>query len=77
MPGRTSSFYFKGKNTKIASIARDPGVGDILKGSERRSCLRVGAQLTRAVSGYNIRAETHDRDAKDTFKVQNRSQAPW
>jgi len=37
VPGRTSSFYFKGKPTKIPDIARELGVANVLEGSVRRS----------------------------------------
>jgi TolB-like protein len=36
VPGRTSSFYFKGKQTTIADIARTLGVAHVLEGSVRR-----------------------------------------
>ena len=54
VPGRTSSFYFKGKPTKIPDIARELGVAQVLEGSIRLSGnhLRVTAQLVRANDGY-------------------------
>ena len=70
---RTSSFYFKGKQTKIQDIARELGVAHILEGSIRRAGdqLRVTAQLIRADNGYHLWSETYDRDLKDLFKVQD------
>jgi TolB-like protein/Tfp pilus assembly protein PilF len=70
---RTSSFYFKGKATKIPDIARDLGVAHVLEGSVRRSGnhLRVTAQLIRADNGYHLWSETYDRDVHDVFKVQD------
>jgi len=70
---RTSSFYFKGKQTKIQDIARELGVAHILEGSIRRvgDQLRVTAQLIRADNGYHMWSETYDRDLKDLFRVQD------
>jgi TolB-like protein len=73
VPGRTSSFYFKGKSTKIPDIARELGVADVLEGSVRQSGnrLRVTAQLIRADNGYHLWSETFDRDLHDVFETQD------
>jgi TolB-like protein/Tfp pilus assembly protein PilF len=73
VPGRTSSFYFKGKRTTIAEIAKTLGVAHVLEGSVRRSgnTLRVTAQLVRADNGYDMWSETYDRKLDDIFKVQD------
>ena len=73
VPARTSSFYFKGKQTKIPDIARELGVVNVLEGSIRRSGdhLRVTAQLVRADNGYHLWSETYDRELRDVFKVQD------
>jgi TolB-like protein/tetratricopeptide (TPR) repeat protein len=73
VPARTSSFYFKGKPTKVPDIARELGVANVLEGSIRRSGnrLRVTAQLVRADSGYHLWSETYDRPLDDVFKVQD------
>ncbi len=73
VPARTSSFYFKGKPTKIPDIARELGVVNVLEGSIRRSGdhLRVTAQLVRADNGYHLWSETYDRELRDVFKVQD------
>src|SRR6266446_5915884 len=46
VPARTSSFYFKGKQTTIADIAKALGVAHVLEGSVRKSgnTLRITAQ---------------------------------
>jgi adenylate cyclase len=53
---RTSSFYFKGKATKLEEIGRELGVVHILEGSIRRfgDRLRVTAQLVRADDGFHL-----------------------
>ena len=73
VPARTSSFYFKGKQTKVPDIARELGVVNVLEGSIRRSGdhLRVTAQLVRADNGYHLWSETYDRELRDVFKVQD------
>jgi TolB-like protein len=73
VPARTSSFYFKGKSTKIPDIARELGVTHVLEGSVRRSGnqIRVTAQLVRADNGYHLWSEDYDRDLRDVFKVQD------
>jgi TolB-like protein len=73
VPARTSSFYFKGKPTKVPEIARELGVAQVLEGSIRRSGdrIRVTAQLVRADNGYHLWSETYDRPLDDVFKVQD------
>ncbi len=73
VPARTSSFYFKDTPTKIADIARELGVAQILEGSVRLSGnrLRVTVKLARADTGYQLWSETYDRDLEDVFAVQD------
>ncbi len=73
VPARTSSFYFKGKSTKIQDIAKELGVAHILEGSVRKSGdhLRVTAQLVRADNGFHLWSETYDRQLEDVFKTQD------
>jgi TolB-like protein/Tfp pilus assembly protein PilF len=73
VPARTSSFYFKGKQTTIAEIAKALGVAHVLEGSVRKSgdTLRITAQLVRVNDGYDIWSETYDRKLDDIFKVQD------
>jgi len=73
VPARTSSFYFKGKQTRISDIARELAVAHVLEGSVRKSGnrLRITAQLIRADNGYHVWSETYDRTLDDIFKVQD------
>jgi TolB-like protein/cytochrome c-type biogenesis protein CcmH/NrfG len=73
VPARTSSFYFKGKQTTIADVAKALRVLYVLEGSVRKSggAIRVTAQLIRADNGYHIWSETYDRKLDDVFKVQD------
>jgi TolB-like protein/tetratricopeptide (TPR) repeat protein len=72
VPARRSSFYFKGKNEKLATIARELRVAHVLEGSVRKvgDRLRITAQLVRVDNGYQLWSQTFDRDAHDIFKVQ-------
>jgi TolB-like protein len=72
VPARTSSFYYKGKQSTIADISRALGVMYVLEGSVRRSSdhLRVSAQLVRADTGYTVWSQIYDRNVDDTFRVQ-------
>ncbi len=72
VPARTSSFYFKGRQTKISDIGRELGVSHVLEGSVRKSGnrIRVTAQLNRVDSGYHLWSATYDRELDDIFKVQ-------
>jgi TolB-like protein len=73
VPARTSSFYFKGKQTTIKDIAVALGVSHVLEGSVRTSGknLRITAQLIRVDNGYHLWSETYDRKPDDIFKIQD------
>jgi TolB-like protein/Tfp pilus assembly protein PilF len=70
--GRTSSFYFKGKDVDLDTIAHKLNVGAILEGSVRRSShtVRVTTQLINTVTGFHLWSETYDRDLGDVLKLQ-------
>ena len=69
---RTSSFYFKGKDVDLSTIAHKLSVASVLEGSVRRSghTIRITAQLNNAVTGYHLWSETYDRDLKDVLNLQ-------
>jgi TolB-like protein len=69
---RTSSFYFKGKDIDLATVAHKLNVGAVLEGSVRRSAhtIRITAQLNNAVTGYHLWSHTYDRDLGDVLKLQ-------
>ena len=69
---RTSSFSYKGKDVKIADMARELNVGYVLEGSVRRdgSRVRITAQLVDARSDTHMWSETYDRELDDIFAVQ-------
>jgi TolB-like protein len=71
--GRTSSFSFKGKDTKIREIGRALNVAHVLEGSVRKHAeqVRVTAQLIKADDGYHLWSETYDRSLENIFDVQD------
>lgn len=70
--GRTSSFFFKGKNIPIPEIAARLNVEHILEGSVRREGdrVRVTAQLIRASDDVHLWAKSYERTPDDIFAVQ-------
>jgi TolB-like protein/Tfp pilus assembly protein PilF len=73
VPGRTSSFWFKGKNAKLSEIGRELSVNHVLEGSVRRSGkrLRVTAQVVNVADGGHLWSETFERPEGDVFAVQD------
>jgi len=73
VPARTSSFYFKGKQSTLPDIAKALRVAHLLEGSVRKSgnTLRITVQLIRVDSGDHVWSETFDRTLNDVFKIQD------
>lgn len=71
--GRTSSFYFKGKNIDLREIGKQLNVNYVLEGSVRKQDqkLRVTAQLITVDDGYHLWSEKYDRDMDDLFAIQD------
>ncbi len=72
--GRTSSFYFKGRNEDLRSIGATLGVAHILEGSVRKQGerLRITAQLIRSDDGFHLWSATYDGTDADIFALQER-----
>jgi TolB-like protein/Flp pilus assembly protein TadD len=70
--GRTSSFYFKGRNEDLPAIARKLAVGAVLEGSVRKegNRVRVTAQLLDTTDGSHLWSETYERELRSVFQVQ-------
>jgi adenylate cyclase len=73
VPARTSSFYFKGKQTTIGDIGKVLDVTYVLEGSVRKSgnTLRITAQLIRVDNGYHVWSKSFDRPLGDIFQIQD------
>jgi len=70
---QTSSFSFKGKDVKIAQIAKELNVTHVLEGSVRKAGnhVRISAKLIKADNGFQLWSETYDRNLNDIFVVQD------
>ena len=70
---RTSSFSYKGKDVKIAQIAKELNVAHVLEGSVRKSGdrVRITAQLIEARSDTHLWSENFDRTLDDIFEIQD------
>jgi TolB-like protein len=70
---RSSAFSFKGKNPKIADVARELNVAHVLEGSVRKAGnqVRITAQLIDARSDMHLWSQTYDRELDDIFAIQD------
>ena len=75
VPGRSSSFAFKGKNEDdiFRKVGDQLHVNAVLEGSVRKAGdkLRITAQLVNVADGFHLWSETYDRDMKDILAVQS------
>jgi TolB-like protein/Flp pilus assembly protein TadD len=73
VPARSSSFYFKGSSVRVRDVGHDLGVAYVLEGGVRKAgdTIRVSVHLVRADSGYQVWAQTYERNVRDIFKVQD------
>jgi len=71
--GRSSAFQFKGKNQDLREVGSKLGVANVLEGSVRRegNRLRITAELVKANDGFELWAQTYDREISDIFAVQD------
>jgi TolB-like protein/predicted Zn-dependent protease len=71
--GRTSSFFFKGKDVEPLEIGRRLGVGSLLEGSVRSDGkrIRVSVQLINGVDGARLWSENYDREMGGAFALQD------
>jgi TolB-like protein len=70
--GRTSSFYYKGRNEDLRMIGKALGVANILEGSVRKqgNKVRITAQLIRVADDTHLWSHAYDGDLSDVFKLQ-------
>lgn len=70
---RTSSFFFKGKEIDIPTIAAKLRASNILEGSVRRAGnrVRITAELIDAESDSHLWSEIYDRELEDVFAIQD------
>jgi len=72
VPAAAASFYYKGKPTPLADIARELHVAYIVDGSVRKAgnAYRVAARLVRVDDGYVLWTDTYERPLGDLVRVQ-------
>ena len=70
---RSSAFSLKGRNPKIADVARELNVVHVLEGSVRKAGnqVRITAQLIDARSDTHLWSQTYDRELDDIFTIQD------
>src|SRR5213594_3478994 len=75
VPGRSSSFAFKGKNEDdiFRKVGEQLHVNAVLEGSVRKAGdkLRITAQLINVADGYHLWSEDYDGDVRDILTVQS------
>jgi adenylate cyclase len=75
VPGRSSSFAFKGKNEEdiFRKVGEQLHVNTVLEGSVRKAGdkLRITAQLINVADGYHLWSEDYDGNMKDILAVQS------
>ncbi len=70
---RSSAFSYKGKDIRLADVARELNVAHILEGSVRKAGneVRITVQLIEARSDTHLWSETYDRTLDDIFAIQD------
>ena len=73
VPGRTSTFSFKGKDLDVREIGQKLNVGTVLEGSVQVSGdrLRVTARLTNVDDGYQLWSDNYNQKIDDIFAIQD------
>ncbi len=72
--GRTSAFYFKGRNASAQEIGQKLGAGHLVEGSVQKAGMkvRIRARLTKAETGEQMWSESYEEELKDVFALQDR-----
>ena len=75
VPGRSSSFAFKGRNEEgiFRKVGQQLHVNTVLEGSVRKAGtkLRITAELINVADGFHLWSETYDREMADIFAIQS------
>src|SRR5439155_2960643 len=75
VPGRSSSFSFKGKTEDhiFRKVGEQLHVTTVLEGSVRKagSKLRITVQLINVADGFHLWSETYDREMTDILAIQS------
>jgi adenylate cyclase len=73
VPGRNSTFTYKGAAVNLQQMCEELGVRYVLEGSVRKAGgrVRIAAQLIDGESGGHLWADRYDRDLTDVLVVQD------
>jgi adenylate cyclase len=75
VPGRSSSFAFKGKDDEniFRKVGEQLHVNTVFEGSIRKAGdkVRITTQLINVADGYHLWSEAYDRDMKDVLAVES------
>jgi TolB-like protein len=73
VPGRVSSFAFKGRTPDLVEVGARLNVANVLTGSVRTigTRLRVTAELVSVADGFQLWSERFDRTVEDVFAIQD------
>jgi TolB-like protein/tetratricopeptide (TPR) repeat protein len=73
VPGRVSSFAFKGRMPDLVDVGARLNVANVLTGSVRTigTRLRVTAELVSVADGFQLWSERFDRTVEDVFAIQD------
>jgi TolB-like protein/Flp pilus assembly protein TadD len=71
--GRTSSFYYKGRNVDLREIGKALNVAYVLEGSVRTQGqrVRITGQLIRSADGFHLWSKDFDGTLDDVFALQD------
>lgn len=71
--GRTSSFFFKGKNESLQKMGEQLGVKFLLEGSVSKAVneLRITADLIAVADGFQLWSTNYDRKMSDIFAIRS------
>ena len=71
--GRTSSFYFKGRDQDLRAIGKALGVANVLEGSVRKQGdkVRITARLIKASDDTHLWSHDYEGDLSDVFTLQD------
>src|SRR5437764_3064016 len=70
--GRSSFFFYKGKNVSLKQIGSELGVANVLEGSVRKQGeqVRIISALTRAADGLQVWSKTYNGTLANIFDLQ-------
>jgi serine/threonine-protein kinase len=73
VPGRTSAFFFKGRELDVHDIGQKLNVKTVLEGSVQvmGDRLRVVAQLVSTEDGFQLWSDKYDRKLESVFAIQD------